>query len=1188
MDKTKLTEQQRAVVEDRGGPLLVSAAAGSGKTSVLVGRLAEYITDARDPRRIDDFLIITYTKAAAAELRVKIASELQSLLAADPGSAHLRRQPQLLYLTQISTVHAFCAAILRQYAWRVDLTPDFGIAEERDCEVRKAEILETVLEESYEEMSPDFARLADSLGAGRDDSALETLVLKVFETLQTHPDPDARLRELRDSLTTEGAASETIWCRAQCEDLTAALGDWIEPAAEAVDLAGTTETLRQKVRPALESELDSLIGLREASAGGREAVYRYLTAPETGELFVPRLTFPRTLTEDEMVLRDRIKGLRDLYKTHVRDLTAPFLVPDGEVLADLTLTAPAIRALLDLTERFSRAWAAEKRRRNVLDFSDLEHTALKLLAPKGVPSETAAEISDRFREVLVDEYQDTNRVQDAIFSAVSHAGRNLFMVGDVKQSIYRFRQADPSLFLERYASFVPVAEAEEGEPRKILLSRNFRSRPEVLEACNHVFSTVMSQRIGGLDYGEEEALRFGAAYYPEASIPVELHVLDLPARRSGSEGGEDEETAGREEQEAALVARRIRELLEEPFLVTEGSARRPVRPGDIAILLRSPSSRASAYLEALRAEGIPASSDRGSSIVSTPEVSLLLSLLRVVDNPRQDIPLAAALAGPLFGFGAEDLARLRVNAPEACLYDALAAAEDTDDRAAAFLALLRDLREKTAVFSVGRMVWEVIRRTRMEDILSAGPEGSEVTANLETVFRMACSFDAAGGTFGEFADHVLTQSDSLRRSGEGAEAVSLVSIHSSKGLEYPVVVLADLGGKINQKDSSGLLLTHPELGIGADAVDPVLGARWPTAASLAIAGRLRIETLSEEQRILYVAMTRAKEKLIMTCCRSGIQKTLKDLAALSRFPASPALVGSVTHMGDWILAAALLRPESQVLKAFFDLPDTPVIGVEMSWDIRVHTRAPEPRDAAEPVTGAILPGTDFDPEEILGALRFAYDHPGTRTPAKATATGLKGRQEDLEAAEHTAMDREISFPTPSFARRELTAAQRGTAVHLVMQYADYAALSRRETAAEEICRLAQEGYLTEQQAEAVTPGRFLRFFASPLGRRVLACPDLIREFKFSVLVDAAPYFPEAAGEELLLQGMVDCCIPGPEGLTILDFKTDAIHPGEEAARAETYRAQMTAYADALSRIFERPVTETILYFFRTDTAFSLK
>ena len=648
-----LTEEQKRIVDDRGGELLVSAAAGSGKTRVLVERLMDRVT--REGLDLDQFLVITYTKAAAGELRARIAQELSARLAEAPNDRHLRRQTALVYQAQISTIHAFCAALLRESGHLLDLDPDFRLCDEGEGHVMMAQVLEDVLEEQYQGIDPegDFALLVDTLSAGRDDSRLAQIVLDVFGRIQSHPEPLRWLEEQKAAWELEGIADvgQTPWGALLLEDAARLWRDCVRRLEQAVGLCGEDELLEQNYAPSLQTTLEQVEALcAAADRHSWDQVYACLPIP-----------FPaagRKKMVDCPDAAEQVKAIRSTCKKRMEKLGEWFEDCGADLLEDLRAVHPAVRGLFALVKDFEGAYAAEKARRGMVDFADLEHMAVRLLVGEdGAPTELARQWSARYDEIMVDEYQDTNEVQNAIFTALSREGRNLFLVGDVKQSIYRFRLADPTIFLGKYRAFADYTRAAEGEERRLILSRNFRSRPEVLEGANFVFRSVMSADFGEMDYTADEALYPGAPFPPDGRYAVELDAVDASAE------GEEEKTA-RDLIEARFAAKRIRALVDGGFPVSDGEGgERPVRPADIVILLRSPNTVLHHYARALGERDIPWEAEGGGDFFAATEVQVALSLLRVVDNPRQDVPLIAALRSAVYAFSADRLAQIRAAAP---------------------------------------------------------------------------------------------------------------------------------------------------------------------------------------------------------------------------------------------------------------------------------------------------------------------------------------------------------------------------------------------------------------------------------------------------------------------------------------------------------------------------------------------
>ncbi len=1174
MAELRLTPAQQAAVDDRGGPLLVSAAAGSGKTKVLVDRLMAYICDPDNPRDINEFLIITYTRAAAAELRGKISAELSRRLADRPGDRRLQRQLSLVYMTAISTVHAFCADLLRAYAHLLDLPSDFRVAEESEAAAALARSLEETLEEAYPQMETDgeLRAMADVLGAGRGDEGAAAAVESLYRAARCHPDPDGWLDRCAQSLDMDRYAGceTTPWGAELIHGFqTFASGHAAELAAALEEMAGV-EAVSAAYGPAfaglrdLLMELEGLTGWDEIGAAIPEAQ--------------TRLKAVRNF-EDKRFL-ERMKGVRSRCLDGLKGWRAVFAVQSAEAMDDLAQTAGALRGAVRLARRLSERFAAGKRRRRMLDFGDLEHEAIRLLTDRytGAPTAAAREVADRYAEVLVDEYQDSNELQERIFTALSRDGQNRFMVGDVKQSIYRFRLADPSIFLEKYKTFASREEAKAGEPRKLLLSENFRSRPEILEAVNDVFRAVMSDEVGGLTYGDGEALKPGRPF-PSAGEPaVELHCLPSASWDGDADKGRTE---------ARFVAGRIAGLLASST-VDEGNGPRPIRPDDIVILLRSVGPAAGDYIEALRERNISCVSDRGESVLNSQSVEVFLSILQTVDNPHRDVPLAAALLSPVFCFTADELAHLRANSREGDLYDALRAS--AAEKAADFHGWLDRLREEARWLPLHTLLRRIYDETGIEGVYGAMEGGEGRRRELRAFFSYASSCAADGSVT---LDRFLAQVEELRARGSaiapeaGAQggAVRIMSIHKSKGLEFPVVFLAGLSRRFNVEDERRQVLIHPELLAAASTVDLERGVRYPTFARRAVAARIRRENLSEELRVLYVAMTRAQHRLIMTYCAKNLRNDLEAIAMEAAAPASPDFAGRARNPGWWVLTAALLGEEAAELHEAAGRPRM-VTRRKYPWLVRLHETAEEspPLKASEAETAQTL----SLPEEAELARRLSLDYSyryASRVPSKLTATGLKGRALDKEALEWAEPlpprpSRTLRQPAFVAGTRPLTPTERGSANHLFLQFAHYAACEEREALAREVERMVQEEFLTPEQAGAVEREQILRLFASPLGQKLLH-GEVRREFKFSILVDAGIYDTEAAGERVMLQGVADCLILEPDGLTVVDFKTDRVSSGREAERAAVYYGQLRAYAMAIGCIFNRPVRRCVLYFLKT-------
>ena len=1176
----QLTKSQQAVVEDRGGRVLVSAAAGSGKTRVLVERLFRRVLG-EEQADLDDFLIITYTRAAAAELRERIAQELGRRMAEDPGDRHLQRQLLLVYQTDIKTIDSFCTALLRENVHLLDLgeqgglTADFRVLDEGEAELLRQRVLPRVLESFYTGMTPGQTQLADCFGFGRDDRGLEELVLELHSKVQSHAYPHRWLEEQRQSwasLPEDGG--ETEFGRALLTRLARKARHWADLLTRAGEELRSDGALEKAYGPAFASGTAQLEALAEAAETGWDAAAGRL--PD-----FPRLS-PARKCEDP-ALKEKMQTLWNRCKKESAAFCAILETTGAETGEDLRRSAPAMEALLALCVDFSAAYQQEKLRRNVTDFSDQEHYAVRLLLGEdGRPTPLAAVMSERYLEVMVDEYQDTNQVQNCIFDALARGGRSLFTVGDVKQSIYRFRLADPTIFLEQYRRYPDAAEAEEGEPRRILLSQNFRSRKEVLDAANFVFSAIMSREMGEVEYGEAERLYFGASYLPpREDCLTEFHLL-LPPQDDG-----EAEKVPAALLEAQMAADRIAALLSEGFPVTDEDSGelRPCRAEDIVILMRSPGPRLRHYARALMERGIPCATQENEDFFSSMEVAVMCSLLEILDNPRQDVPLIAVLRSPLAGFSPDRLALIRGRHPEGDFYEALAAFGEEDCEE--FLTRLADLRSLARDMSVHRLIWRIYNQWNVLGVFGAMSGGGRSRENLVALYEHAKSFESAGykGLFA-FVTHLRRLLESgeqpVTASGASSGGVQIMSIHKSKGLEFPIVLLTDLGKRFNRADLQTPVLVHPRLGLGPLYIDLDRRIRYPTIAREAVSGLVSRESRSEEMRVLYVGMTRAKEKLILTASMPAAGRRMKELGALSALPVPAETVDGGRSMAEWILLPLLRRWEAAPLR---DLAGQEAEDFSLTedalWQVFLHKDTP----------GICLPaGTEAGGNSAADApalpvnreaLDFVYPYAAACTaPTKITATQLKGREKDREIVQETIQPyvrRDFSAPRFLSGRRPLTGAERGTATHLVMQHLP---LEEDTDVGAVVEDLAARRFLTREQAEAVDQAAVRRFLASPLASELRKADRVEREFRFSLLMPGEKYFPELdGGEEVLLQGVVDLFAVRDGGVTVVDFKTDYVTEDTLPEKIAHYRPQLEAYSAALERILELPVKHRILYFF---------
>jgi len=1171
------TAAQRSAIESRGSAVLVSAAAGSGKTRVLTQRLLSYVSDPIAPVDVDRFLVITYTRAAAAELRARIMDALAKLSAERPGDLHLRRQQSLCCRAPIRTIHGFCTTILREYCQQLGLSPAFSVLEEQQAEKLKLDTVSRLLEVRYETIhtDPDFQLLADTVGAGRDDSRLSASLLQLYEKLRSHPYPEDWAAAQRRALAAEGITDvgDTLWGQELLAGAKSRAAYWADRMEQALaDICAADDKLKQAFEASYSA---TAAGLRSFCRAADEGWDR---AAAFADIAFPRAVSPRKYPDT--VLLERLKATRDSCKKACGELKNIFLQDSAAQLRDLRAAAPAMAALLDLTLEFDRLYTAEKTRRSTLDYGDLEHYALRLLVDKatGAPTWVAVELSQRFTEVMVDEYQDVNAVQELIFHAVSRSGHNLFLVGDVKQSIYRFRLADPSLFLEKYRHYPPADAAAPGEARRIDLQENFRSRRPVLDAANLVFGNIMSEALGELDYDEAAALKYGAVAYDAAGDrPAQLHIIDAGAVNTA----ESEETPEAAELEARFIAAQILRMVREGTPVTEDGVSRPCHWGDFVLLMRSPGGKGKTFHRVLAEAGIPVESRQGGGFFSSLEVAVSIDLLSVIDNPHADVPLISVLRSPAFGFSADELSLIRTANRQSDFYTALqAAAAQGQPRCAAFLAQLEQWRTLAPELSLDALLWRLYGDTGLFAICAAMSDSDARRQNLMHLFEYARSFGENGyrGVFRfvRWLRHLAEKGLEPETVSVG-QAVRIMSIHKSKGLEFPFVFLCDLSHRFNRSDEYSCVLVHSTLGLGPRLVDPQRGLEYPTLARRAIRQRLTTEMLSEEMRVLYVGMTRAKEQLFLSCVWKKPQETLEKLSLDLRSPIPAERLREASDFSRWLAMAALTAPDRLPLSVH----DT----VDVPWE----STAPSPTPQDETTAVAV--------ETLRQKLDFVYPYANTvQLPSKLTATELKDATAEVDADAamlQPTFEPELRFRQPTSglgkSKNTLSAAERGTATHSFLQYVNFSVAGERSGLLAEAERMVAAGLLQREAADAIDFPSLERFFCSPLGTALRNAPAPRREFRFLLLEDAAKYFPAAAPEDqLLLQGVVDCCFIADGGITVLDYKTDRIRAEQVPERAACYRAQLRAYAEALERIFGLPVKHCILWFLHPGTEYEVE
>lgn len=1167
---TQWTPAQEDAIHARGGPLLVSAAAGSGKTAVLVERILAHILDEKAPVDADRLLVVTFTRAAAAEMRARIERRLAQEREKQPESLFLQRQQILLTRAHIGTIDSFCGELVRAHFTELGFPADFRVADQSEIAVLREQVLEEVLDRYYAEGQPAFFDLLDCFAAGRDDGPLAAMVQQLYDFIQSHPFPARWLREKAAFYHADGPDA-TPWGEEVRAYAREALDYCAGVMRASLQMLEKEPALAEKWAPVLEEELSALENARKALPDASwDGAGAWLLNIAFGRVQTPRGYGDHPLKLVVAANREEVKKI-------VGELQGLFACTEAECKADFARLAPLVDMLFQIVQDFSALLQSCKSARHLADFSDLAHGALSLLVQETASgwtrTDTAREIAAQYDEILVDEYQDTNALQDLLFRAISRDEENLFMVGDIKQSIYGFRQAEAGLFLRRRAASQDYDRHAPEFPACITLDRNFRSRAGITDAVNFLFGQLMHEGGDGLDYGSRDRLVCGAEFPPESAPAVELDVLELT--------GEDGESAELIDCECKRIAELVLDFLQSGTVTDKGEIR-PARLGDICVLLRSASRWAPEYARRLQEQGISAWADPGTGFFGTAEVRTALSCLQAIDNPLLDIPLLAMLMSPVYGFSPDDLAQLRAADRKSTVYAAVSrAASGGDARCRAFLEDLRAYRTLAAALPADVFIEAFYRKSGYADMVLAMENGGTRLSNLRLLTAYARRYEAGGmgglSGFLRFADR-LRQSGgdfALASSGnESADVVRIMSIHRSKGLEFPVVILAGCGRRFHTE--MGNVRLHPRLGFGAKLRDVETGCRLTTLPREAIALAQHRDEMSEELRVLYVALTRAKERLWMLCAIPRAEQKLASLAAkLGQAPQLPAfVVRGVSCAADWLLLCALRHPDGGPLRDLAGVSQIPVLPAEEPWTVRVLRQPAAPAEtSAGQAQKREMPAPDA---AVLRTLRrytaFRYPYAALSNVRAKTAAS------DLAAApfarEYAATSR------PAFLEEDaLTPAERGTALHAYMQFADYGKAALNPQA--ELARLQEEAYLTAQQAAAVDLESVRRFFASALAQRMAKSPRVLREYRFSFEMPASrvnPSLPsELGGEPVVVQGAVDCAFLEDNGWVLVDYKTDRTKDPQKLW--QRYAAQLALYREALAQCTGLPVRDCVLYAF---------
>ena len=1261
------TTEQQQVIDLRNRNILVSAAAGSGKTAVLVERIVKIITDKNHPVDIDHLLIVTFTNAAAAEMRERIGNAIEKALDEQPGDEHLLRQLTLIHNAQITTIDSFCLYVVRNHFHEIDLEPNFRIGDEGELKLLREDVLGKVLEQNYEEPSEAFSDFVEGYASGRTDAALNEMILQLYEFSRSYPWPEKWLDSFVGAyrIETREELDRAEWLAPLTENICFVLKDCEQLLKQALAITQQDDG-PDMYEKAVQSDLEKYEGLSRLTS------FCELSGA-LSDIKYDRLASSRGFEGDPDKL-ELVKSLREQAKDVVKKLCKQYFFCSPEMMIEqLERTEPMLEEVVRLTKQFADEFAAAKRRKNLVDFHDVEHFALQILVDEETEKakKTAEEFRDTFEEIMIDEYQDSNEVQETLLRSISREERgenNIFMVGDVKQSIYRFRLARPELFMKKYDSY----SLEESTTQRIDLHKNFRSREEVLTCTNDIFYKIMVRSLGNVEYDAEAALYPGASYPVSADFTPEILLAD-----SNDELLEDTELSDKKTLEAKIVAEEIRHLMKtQPVTDKATGELRAARYSDIVILLRSLSGWADSLVEVLNGNGIPAHTVSSTGYFSTVEVQTVLSMLRLLDNPRQDIPMAAVLRSPMAGLTDEELAVLRLEDGSVPFHEAVlelaeglyeedgqkeisdseadseadqkqgrnADGKKEDDiettahrKLLKFYKKYRQLRQLVPDTPIHELIEIILRETGYGHYVAAMPAGNRRTANLNMLLEKAAAYEKTSykGLF-----HFVRYIDELQKYdvdfgeadmvGENEDVVRIMSIHKSKGLEFPIVIVSGMGKNFNKQDTRSKMVLHPELGIGLDYMDGKKRIKSPTIAKKAIAKQIDLENLGEELRVLYVALTRAKEKLILTGTLKDAPEKLeffRQQANLSKAADRP--LSYLTREGasgylDWILPAVLSYGDKYPVRI--------VEAAELVLD-EVENQLEQNEDLTERI-GEIKAA---DPQ-LVGQLkqRFSQRYPyqvDVLRKNKYSVSELKHRamREKFEAEQEETIPAFLEEPVtptiPLFIQREESVEQetanrgalRGTAVHRVMECYDFAS---EKSVQEQMEAMEKEEKITADMRALVKEQTVADFVSSETGKRMALAQRggaLYREKPFVMgfteeelenygfgadsNTDSCENIYEKTDSDqekeeqkrirheedlTLIQGIIDVFWIEKDGIVLLDYKTDRVQQAKELI--DRYETQLKLYADALERVFgarKLKVKEILIYSFSLEKLITL-
>lgn len=1193
MSKVKWTGEQSQAIHEKGSNILVAAAAGSGKTAVLVERIINKIIS--EEVDIDKLLVVTFTNAAASEMRERILNAIYIKIEEEPSNTRLQKQITLLNKSNICTIHSFCLDVIRNNFYEINISPNFRIGDTAEIELLKEEVLETLFEDLYLKEDEGFFELLENYTTYKDDTPLKTIIKNIYSFIQSAPFPEKWLEEkvkMFDIDLENTDFADTIWGKVilnnykECiEENILGLKKIKQELDEEMELEKHSQAIRMDIEN-LEILKENLNSWDKAYELARN--FSFIRWPSSKKI---NSETPTMVKEKRDIINAKFKKMKDNI----------FIYSSKEILEDLKDMHKILNLLEQIILKFNENYKKAKLEKNIIDFNDIEHLALKILIKeengKYIPTEVAKKYQEKFEEIAIDEYQDSNMVQEYILTSISK-NNNIFMVGDVKQSIYKFRQAMPELFLNKYETYKLKNNKEDKDNLKIQLFKNFRSRKNILDTTNIIFEEIMSKNLGDVEYTEEEYLNLGADYKePEIENinfagKTEINIINLEENTKEIEQEiEDVEQDERVENsilEAKYVAKKINELVNSNYYVLDKvEGYRKVTYKDIVVLLRSTTELSPIYEKEISDLGIPVYSETSTEYLNSVEIQLIMSCLKIIDNPMQDIPLVTVMRSMIGGFTDNDLIEIRLadkyeNFYESVIKSRIQVNVSLRDKIDNFLKMINTWREDSEFLALDELIWKIYMDTGYYNYVGLMPNGKLRQANLKMLFERAKQYESASfkGVFNfiNFIDKLKLKNNDLGSAkiiGENENVVRIMSIHKSKGLEFPVVFLSSTGKNFNLKDLKEKILIHQGIGFGPNYENSRLKIEYPTLAKEAIKIVSKKENISEEMRVLYVALTRAKEKLIITGIEKDLEKSIekkeKELQIYSNTNSSKInskILESYESYLDWIELVYLKNKiKNSDIFEFNVINKKDILSSNSRNDL-------EKKDILKYAKNRKISNTNL--EKIKTILEWEYKYKeSTEIPSEISVSKIKELSKNDEENKVEAILKKPNFLVE---KTNLTPAEKGTIMHLCLQKLNSKEKYNLNKLKKLVNSLVEKEIILPKEAESVNYNKILAFLESNIWKEMQDAKTVEQEKAFYLNLKAKEIYKNSAEDEVLVQGIIDLYyITNNDELVLVDYKTDYVENNNEESLKEKYNVQLSIYKKALEEALKRKVDRVYIY-----------